>query len=450
MLSEDELREVINDELLPDAQSQWGRLDNWAKRRSGQRVKTWTPDGVDAEYQDFIRKSRTPWLAFASRVIAQAIHVDGYSTAQTWEKAWLAAGMEGRQATLNRDVIDNGYSYLLTFPDEFGNPFMRHLRANATFSIKEDPWDDDPSLVLTKVKERNPKGRGQDFSRLFDAEAMYEIYGPLNRPDRIDLVPHELGRNPVSIIETGFYADGSDDPESPVAIGLAAYHRLVDATFMLLMVGRYGAFPQKYMAGGALATDEEGNVLVRPSVDSILHTKDYDAKFGTFQSADIEKAVAAVDEQFEELTAILQVPPYYLHGKVVNVNADALAASEAGFQRLTKTIQRSMKRGYGEAMRNAEVLLGIPEDPTAELSFEDVTTRSLSAVADAVQKLNSAGADPEATFQMVPVWSKQMAKRAAEGAADRIAARKEPDPAAGQPSELSAPVPDGTGVEQDS
>lgn len=438
MFSEKEIEETLNEEILPDARAQWARLDNWRKRRNGNRTKTWMPNGADSEYADFSRKAKTPWLDFASRVIAQAIHIDAYSNAETWEKGWLATGMEGRQATLNRDVIDNGYSFLLTFPADDGSPFMRHLRTAKTFAIKDDEWDDDPSVVLTKVKESKPNGRGHDFARMFDAEAMYEITGPLHRPEKIDIVPHELGRNPVSVIETGFYNPDTDLPESPVAIGLAAYHRLVDATFTLLMVGRYGAFPQKYQTGGEIAQDEEGNVLVRPSVDSILHSDNFDTKFGTFAAADMDKVVAAVDEQFEELTAILQIPPYYLHGKVVNVSSDALAASEAGFLRLTRTIQRSMKAGYGEALHNAEVLLGITPDPAAEIGFEDVTTRSLSGAADAVQKLITAGADPSTTFEMVPAWTKQTAARASEGAAQRTSKRGTPDP----PSPAGPPEPD--------
>ena len=101
MFSEKEIEETLNEEILPDARAQWARLDNWRKRRNGNRTKTWMPNGADSEYADFSRKAKTPWLDFASRVIAQAIHSDAYSNAETWEKGWLATGMEGRSWRLS-------------------------------------------------------------------------------------------------------------------------------------------------------------------------------------------------------------------------------------------------------------------------------------------------------------------------------------------------------------
>lgn len=442
----EELRELLHDVLIPESKTRWGKLDMWNRQRAGTTASPWRPDGVDLEYKDMIRKARTPWLDYAARIIAQAIHIDGYGDTPAWD-AWVQGGMPGRQATLNRQVVSTGSGYLLTFPSDDDNVFFRPLDVMRTHAIKLDPWDEDPALVLHKVREPRPGKAGPTLHRIFDDTAMYVVHGPLEHPEHIETVPHDLGTNPVSIIDTGYYDDADPDlPVSPVQIGLPAYMRLVDATFTLLMIGRYGAFPQKWQSGGVMATDEDGNALVRPSVDSMLHSDDYEVKFGSFPAADIDKAVAAVDEQFEELAAILQVPPHYLLGKVVNLSSDALAATEAGYLRNVATIRRAMSGGYIAGMRKASRILGHDPDKSDTLHFMDVETRALGTVADATQKLISAGADPAIAFQLIPQWTKDEARQAAENAAERT--RKDDPPQAAPPSTPDpqrAPVP----VDQD-
>lgn len=437
-LQANEVTEVLNEQLFKDARDHWSRLNAWGKRRRGGLVKSWMPDGVDNEYRDTMRKARGPWLQFGAEIYAQSINVESGGDLNTWKQGWIAAGMEGRQPALNRDVCENGLSYLLTFPDEHGGVFMRHLKAVKTFHTFEDPWDDAPEYVVTKVREAKPgRDKSRELTRIFDATAMYDVYGDPARPDKIITTEHGLGVNPVALIQSGF-TDDDDNPVSPVKIGQEAYVRLVDAGFTLQMVQRYGAFPQKWQTGGVIATDENGNALIRPSVDSMLHNKDYEARFGSFPAADIDKVVTAVDEQFEELTAILQIPPHYMLGKVVNISSDALAASEAGFQRKIDGIRRSMSLGFDHAFKNAAAILGHESDDFAPIGWQDVATRSLGSGADAATKLIAQGADPELAFQLVPTWSRADAHQAAKYRLENLPAD---EPSAGQEPAVDDPQP---------
>lgn len=434
-----QVQELIVDELRKPAEREWQRLKVWESRRNGNLVKTWMPNGVDDEYRDTMRKARGPWLQYAAEVYAQSISVEAAADPETWERGWVATGMEARQQTLIRDVCENGLSYLLTAPAADGGVFMRHLKAARTYHVLEDPWDDVPQYVLTRVRGGRglSRDRSKDLHRLFDAEAIYEVRGDLQRPDEVSITPHG-GPMPVSIVSAGYTeeaADGTDRAVSPVEIGRAAYLRLVDAGFTLLMVQRYGAFPQKWQTGGTIATDDQGNALIRPSVDSMLHNPDYESRFGAFPAADVDKIVAAVDEQFEQMAAILQIPPHYMLGKVVNLSAEALAASEAGFQRKIATMRRHMGLGITRGLDNAADLLGVQRDPgpRVPLAWEDVATTSLAAGADAALKLISVDADPEQAFRLVPTWSRGEAAAAAryrEAELDKAAAEAEAEAAA--------------------
>lgn len=418
-LTEPAVVELIQEELRKPAEHEWQRLKVWEARRNGNLVKTWMPDGVDDEYQDTMRKARGPWLQFAAEIYAQSISVEAAADPETWERGWIATGMDARQQTLIRDACENGLSYLLTAPADGGGVFMRHLRAARTYHVLEDPWDDVPQYVLTRVRGGRGlhRDRSKDLHRLFDAEAIYEVHGDMQRPERVTVTPHG-GPMPVSIVSAGHTEeapDGTDRAVSPVEVGRSAYLRLVDAGFALLMVQRYGAFPQKWQTGGKIGTDAHGNALMRPSVDSLLHNEDYEARFGAFPAADIDKVVAAVDEQFEQMAAILQIPPHYMLGKVVNLSSDALAASEAGFQRKVATMRRHMGLGITRGLELTADILGVDRSKVTPvpIAWEDFATTSLAAGADAALKLISVDADPEQAFRLVPTWSRAEARAAA-------------------------------------
>lgn len=417
-LNESEVVQVIGDSLLPDARSRWGRLSMKAKQFQGLVTKTWTPPDMEGEYRDFLRKARSPLLEFAAKCIAEGLVVDGYSDDEVWERVWTATGMGGMQSAINFDAVAYGYTYLLAFPGDPDGIVSRPLTARTTFSSQTDPWDTDPQFVLHQVRKDATRPE-REIWRLFDDEAMYTIKGKPTS-GRVSITEHGLGANPVTMVQTSFDPDGF--PDSVVEAGVPAYSRVVDATFALKMIERYGAFPQKYQAGGEVATDESGNALIRPSADSLLHSDDFDTKFGSFAAADIDKATAAVDHHMQQLAAILSIPPHYLLGKVVNLSSDALAATETGYSRKIQSLQSSMQDGYEAHLRKGAALLNLStaaQSTDSELHWLDTSVRSLAQVADAVQKLDAVGADRELLFQMVPGWSKQDAQVATRVALSR-------------------------------
>lgn len=401
-----EILRLIDDEVTKKAKAEWGRLRILRLQLEGKLTKSWAPDGADLEYRDLMRKARSPWLMFAADCFSDALIIDGYTNRRVWDEVWERSGMSGRQHMLNHEAVAYGYSYLLTFPAEEGGAIMRPLSVENTYAVKDDPWDDHPKYVLHQVSD--------NLWRFFDDEAMYEIRGSLSTGE-VTKVPHSLGVCPVSIVQAQYSADG-ETPASVVELGIPAYKRVVDATFTLQMVQRYGAFPQKYQTGGLLATDENGDAMVRPSVDSMLQSDDPDTKFGAFPAADLEKVSQAVDEHIQQLAAVLHVPPHYLLGKVVNLSSEALAATETGFIRKLGTLQEPLSEGYEQALRLAAIILGdtsTADDYSNEVHWQDVSVRTLGASVDAIQKLDAVGAPKELIFQLVPGWTKQDAISAA-------------------------------------
>jgi len=393
-----------------DSRAEWSRLSTLQKRIEGKLTRTWMPDNADLEYKDLFRKSVSPWLAFARDCIAQGLILDGYSSDRVWNEAWQANGMDGRQGAVNREVVGLGKSFLMTIPAETtGQVVMRPLSALGTYALFRDPWDEYPEFVFSRVGKTRASFWSSEWIAV-DDEAVYRFHGDPRRPEGLRVSAHELEYTPVTQLSNTLAING--EPQSSVEAAIPVYQRIVDATFTLQMVQRYGAFPQKWMAGGEIGTNADGTPAVRSSVDSLLHARGEggeSARFGTFEAANIEQVVGAVDAHIKHLSAVLQVPPHYLVGPVVNMSAEGIAAAESGYFRNIADRQMSIGEGYEQAMRTAAAILGdesAASDLSSQVHWADVSSRSLAQISDAVVKLAAVGAPLEMLFAMVPGWSK--------------------------------------------
>ena len=418
-----------------DMRAEWSRLATLQKRIDGKLVRTWMPDNADAEYRDLFRKASSPWLAFVRDCIAQGLQVDGYTSQEVWAEAWQANGMDGRQGAVNREIVGLGKAYGLSLPADGDGVVMRPLSALRTFAAFARPWDEYPEWVLTRIGATSASFWQSEWL-FIDAEAAYWFEGdPRTPPATVRVDEHELGFTPVVQLSNTLALSG--DPESSVAPAVPIYQRIVDATFTLQMLQRYAGFPQKWMAGGEIATDESGKSLVRASIDSLLHASGdagESARFGSFAPADLNQAVGALDAHIKHLSAVCQVPPHYLLGAVVNMSAEGIAAAESGYFRNISDRQMALGEGYELWLRTAAAVLGRAEaaqETSSQVHWADVSSRSLAQISDAVLKLSTVGAPLELLFAMVPGWSKQDVLEAADAVRNTRAAL---DAASGAPA----------------
>jgi hypothetical protein len=407
----------LGGDLQSEARAAWAPLQTLQKHIDGQLLKTWMPENADAEYKDLLRKSASPWLGFARDAIAQGCIVAGYTNTDLWERAWRANGMDGRQDVVTRDAVGFGRGFLAVLPGADGDSVvMRPMGALDTFAVYDDAWDEYPRYVLHRRKPRSFK---QTFWEgewmLLDEELIYRFKGTPAAPVDITKQAHSMAAAPVVGVSNTLDAV----PQSSIADKVSVYKRIVDATFTLQMTQRYGAFPQKWMAGGDVSPD------LRASIDSLLHAAGdagETARFGAFPAADLDKVVTALDAHIKHFSAVVQVPPHYLLGAVVNMSAEGIAAAEAGYHRNLSARKKALGEGYELAMRTAAAMLGdeaAAKSSTDQVEWENVSSWSLSQVTDSIQKMNSVTGPLEPLFRMMPGWTKQDAATAATAARSR-------------------------------
>jgi hypothetical protein len=299
---------------------------------------------------------------------------------------------------------------------------MRPDAATNVYARFADPTDEFPAVayrLLSKTKERTR-------AEVYDAEARYLIEGS-GSAVKVTITEHPFGVCPVVRMDATL--DLLGPPMGDVEPVIPIQDRIVDATFTLQMAAKYGAFPQRWIAGmnpgeplrdgdGNVVTDSAGNPMyptIKAYVDSILLAADADTKFGQFQAADLEQYVKALEAHIRHLSAISQVPPHYLLGSLTNLSAEALAAAESGLQRKIADRQEVLGEGYEKALRLASLAAGDEEggsDTASQVHWQDVESRSLAQVADALVKLHGIGVPLELLFRMIPKWTETDVKEA--------------------------------------
>lgn len=405
---------ALGAELQQDARAAWAPLQTLQKHIDGQLLRTWMPENADAEYRDLLRKSASPWLGFARDAIAQGCIVSGYTDTDLWERVWRANGMDGRQEVSTRDAVGFGRGFVSILPAAGSEGVvMRPMGALDTYAVYEDPWDDYPQYVLHRRKPRRGKDMfWQGSWMLVDQDGIYRFTGTPAAPVDVKFEEHGLEFTPV----VGISNTLDSAPRSSIIDKVSVYKRIVDATFTLQMLQRYGAFPQKWMAGGDL--DPE----LRASIDSLMHASGEageTARFGAFPAADLDKAVSALDAHIKHFSAVVQVPPHYLLGAVVNMSAEGIAAAEAGYHRNLSARKKALGEGYELAMRTAAAMLGeetAAASATDQVEWENVSSWSLSQVTDAIQKIMADTGPLESLYRMIPGWTKADAAAAVEAA----------------------------------
>lgn len=418
------------------------RLRRFVRYARGRQKLPWLPDNVESEYRDIALKSATNWLDLVLSASVQGLYVDGYgdsspavapdgtaSLAPTaWANGWQANGMDARQHALHRAVGTLGYSHLIVFPSDDGGVWMRPEAATQMAVVFDDPSDEWPELGVRIIDAK------RDRYELYTPEARYEINGR-----DVTVAGHDLGFTPI--VEMRWAIDLLGTPRGEVEPVIPIQDRIVDATFTLQMVAKYGAFPQRWIAGidtSKPLTDDAGNVLkdsfgnplfptIKAYVDSILTAVDVDTKFGQFAAADLKQYVEALEAHIRHLAAITQTPPHYLLGALVNLSADALAAAEAGLQRKIAEKRIVLGEGYEQALRASAAILGdeaAARDTSSQVRWRDVESRSLAQTSDALLKLQQVGVPTEMLLGMIPGFTQQDVDQAKELMASKDAMSK--------------------------
>jgi hypothetical protein len=180
--------------------------------------------------------------------------------------------------------------------------------------------------------------------------------------------------------------------------------------FDRLIVARFGAFPQKVIAGWSGTKSE----VLEASARRVWAFDDETVKAWTLNPASVEPYNALLDEMKQHVALRAKLSPASVTGKMVNLSAEALAAAEADQQRKLGTMRESHGESHEQLLGVSATMKGdtqTAQDKAAEVMWRDTEARSFGVMADGVLKIAQAiatGLPIGPLLPLVPGLTQQM------------------------------------------
>ena len=359
-------------------------------------------------FRRFLDESQANWCELVVNAVAERMQVVAFEWGSSSDAAWAiwqANSMDADAELVQTDALVTGSGFVLVQPDDT-NP-------SGVSITPESPFE---ATVLYQPGNRRIRLAG--FKRFSDPVSG-KVTEILMLPDTIatwlpNVGDPVLATNPagtVGLLEITPNPRTMGRPRSELDSAIPINDRIHTTIFNRLVASDFGAFRQIWATGVKLArqivTSADGStteVAVKPwdiGANRLLTNENPEGRFGAFPGDPLAGYLSAVEQDIEAMAAITQTPPYYLHGKMVNLSADAIKAAEAGL--ICKVRRRMLHIGEGwETV--VRLALGLVGDPGAvnmagQVLWADPETRSIAQLADALTKFASIGVPQEILWQ---------------------------------------------------
>lgn len=391
------------------------RIHGFVTERYG---KPKVPDDASPEVHSIAGMSYKNVLTLVRDSFAQNLSVVGYRSSSSgsdlpaWQM-WRRNRMNARQAEIYRPALTYGASYVAVIPGEDGLAMFRPRSPRNMLAAYTDPQSDAwPEMALemwveTKGKDKVRKGL------LYTDELVYPlILGTvvvegdaanfINPQLDPDFPPFPHGASHCPVVRYVNRRDAEEIIVGEIEPLLTLQQAINNVNFDRLIVSRFGAFPQKVISGWTPSSKEEA---LATSARRVWAFEDFNVNAQTFAAAAIGPYNELLNEMFEHVAMVAQISPAQVTGQIVNVSAEALAASEANEQRKLVAMRESYGEGHEQLLSVGAEIEGdtsTAEDIEAEVVWRDTEARSFGAVVDGVTKLSAQGVPITELLHLVP------------------------------------------------
>lgn len=413
--SQAELKELINDQLMPEFERErerLNRIDCWAR---WQHEDFRLPAKATREHRALRDMSKAPWLSQVVTATAQCMFVDGYRSKLDIPKdadeefvfemeegpygIWLANGWDSRQIAVHRAMLTYGYTYATCLPGEdfLGEPMpvLRGVSPRKMVALYDDPAEDDWPEIAMRVMQSKGTAR---LVKVYDDIFEYEVQVDSSMKPRTEPFTllgerrHNAGVTPVVRYCKELDLDGRTRGEVEPYIQQAK--RINKTAYDRMLVQHWNSWKIRWIAGMAEPDSEETAIRqkLKLAQDDFLVAADADTKFGTLAETAMAGFIDAHKDDVEVLAAISQTPTHELTGQMVNLSAEALAAARASQTQKVNEIQKDTGRSHTQLLKLACSMSKQPKmeayvrDITGRVTWQDTSIQSLAAAVDALGK----------------------------------------------------------------
>lgn len=383
------------------------------------------PEDAGPEVRALAKLAPKNVLSLVRDSFAQNLSVVGYRSATARENSaawamWQRNRMDARQAEVYRTALTYGVSYVVVAPSKKG-PVFRPRSPRQMIAVYEDPQIDSWPIMAMETwldtSESQPRRRGLliDDTNMYPLDLGVVSEGSTLASAGIQVVGigeptvHGARAEGEKVCPVVRFVNARDSDENVVGEiePLIKLQRAInEVNFDRLIVSRFGAFPQKVISGWSGSADE----VLAASARRVWAFEDDTVKAQSFAAAPIGPYNELLTEMMEHVAMVAQISPAQVTGKMINVSADALAASEANQQRKLVAKREGFGESWEQTLQLSAEMDGDPAtaaDTEAEVTWRDTEARSFGSVVDGIMKLSSQGIPITSLLTMIPGMTQQ-------------------------------------------
>jgi len=317
-------------------------------------------------------------------------------------RIWDANRMDIRSGEVHKEALRAGDAYLIVWPDGEGRSVIYPNRASSCVVFYDD---ENPGSILWAAK----------YWRTHDKRARLNLF----YPDRIeryvskdqtetplydvkDLIPFvdtesegdaasgvckrdacaPVIANPYGVVPVFHFANNSEIGTpgiSELAPAIPIQDGLNKSVLDMLVAMEYSAYRQRWVTGIELKTDEATGEIETPFKSGVAHiwtSENPDAKFGDFNSADLEQFLKVKDSFRIDIASVTGTPLHYLQPQTKSVpSGESLRRAETRFIAKVRDRQAAFGQVWADAMSFALRIEGI-DDASLITQWEDPAAQS--------------------------------------------------------------------------
>ncbi|HMO82033.1 MAG TPA: phage portal protein [Pyrinomonadaceae bacterium] len=309
---------------------------------------------------------------------------------------WHRNRMPIRSAEVHREALVNGDAYAIVWPDAEGKPVIHPNRAANCFIVYDE---EGRGQVVRAAKFWRTRDKRTRLNLFFPDRIERYITarpGEGTLPSADEFVPFRdtSGRdgrsgtsgkaspgfavaNPFGVVPVFHFANNADMGSfgrSELESAIPVQDGLNKSVLDMMVAMEFAAYRQRWAAGIEVQTDGEGrpDQPFKPGVDKLWLAQSPDARFGDFDTADLDQFIKVKDSFRVDIASVTGTPLYYLLPSVRSFpSGEAQRKAETRFIAKVRNRQAAFGHTWAEVMGFALRIEAGSAAPRLETEWED-------------------------------------------------------------------------------
>lgn len=444
-----------------------------------------------AEFSKILNGLSDNWMELVVDAVEERLHVDGFRLGIVTDKSgpdgepelgdrksdqkawgfWQANHLDADSEMLHSTALQTGSAYAMVWTGDDDIPSItvehpsqtivayepgsRRKRA-AALKMWVDEWTGKSRANVylpDKIYKYQSKKAGLPTDQFTTSSGrdralnvLWNNWEPIPADAEIDnpygIVPVIEFRSRPKIIE------GTLSGRSELASVLSTQDQINKLVCDMLIASEFAAFRQRWATGVEEPTDPATGQPIgdaKMGISRLLATGNETAKFGTFESTDLDNYVKAIENRVQSLASRTRTPPHYLLGSSGSFpSGESLKSTETGLIAKVRSRQRHFGESWEEVMRLCFTIVGDEARASAiraETIWADPESRSESEHVDALVKLKSLNVPNAILWEKAGFSQTEIASFSAMMLDEALQRMLSGQPAIAPPAPITVPAP---------